>query len=121
MNLDDTIRAMAALGQSKGQVREALGISRHKFTEIVKALPDIEWQQTEAERLARRAGGRKGAAVKNAKHQHTVNGVKGSIPELCARFGQCTPQHARRRIHMGMTVAEAVTTPAPGRWAKVAA
>ncbi|WP_102853411.1 hypothetical protein [Stutzerimonas stutzeri] len=121
MNLDETIRAMAALGRSKGQVREALGIPRHKFTEIAKALPGIDWQQTEEERMARLAGARKGAAARHAKHVHTVNGITGSIQELCEVFGQCSPQHARRRIQAGMTVAEAVTTPAPGRWAKVAA
>ncbi len=121
MNLDDTIRAMAALGQSKGQVREALGISRSKFTLIIKMLPDINWQQTPEERAARIAGSRKGIATRRAQHLRTVNGVTGSIDELCERFGQCSAVHARRRIRQGWPPAEAITTPALGRWAKVAA
>ncbi|MCG6540222.1 hypothetical protein MCB86_09055 [Pseudomonas sp. KSR10] len=120
MNLDDTIRAMAALGQSKGQVREALGIPRNKFTEIAKMLPDIHWQQTPEERAARIAGAKKGIATRRAKHLRTVNGVTGSIEELCERFGQCSAGHARRRIRQGMSPAEAITTPAPGRWKKAA-
>src|SRR3546814_11763844 len=87
MNLDDTIRAMAALGQSKGQVREALGISRNKFTEIVKLLPDVTWQQTDEERAARIAGSKKGNATRHRQHLRTVNGVTGSTAELCERFG----------------------------------
>lgn len=121
MNLDDTIRAMAALGQSKGQVREALDIPRNKFTEIVKLMPDVKWQQTDEERAARIAGSKKGNATRRAQHLRTVNGVTGSIDELCERFGQCSAVHARRRIRQGMSPAEAITTPAPGRWAKVAA
>ncbi len=111
MNLDDTIRAMAALGRSKGQLREALGISRNTFAEIVKLLPDIEWQLSAETLAAMRAGARRAAEIRKAKHLHTVNGITGSIPDLCAWFGQCTPQYARRRIQQGMTVAQAVTTP----------
>lgn len=117
MNLDETIRAMAELGQSKGQVRDALGIPRNKFSEIVKLMPDIDWQQTPEERAARMAGARKGVATRHAQHLRTVNGVTGSIAELCERFGQCSAVHARRRIRQGMSVEEAITTPAPGRWA----
>lgn len=121
MNLDDTIRAMAALGQSKGQVREALGISRNKFTAIVKALPGIDWQLTPEERAARVKGAKKGAAVRSNRHLRTVNGITGSIDELCKRFGACSAVHARRRIRQGWPPVEAITTPALGRWARVAA
>lgn len=79
MTFDD-IAAAAAQGQTRVQVAQALGVSRHKFRTMLQALPPITWAADATKMEAMREEVR-------ARHRHTVRGVQGTLAELRAYFG----------------------------------
>lgn len=127
MDMEQTIRQMAADGCSKRQVAQTLGLHFKKLAAMCECMPDIVWKpsgQTLGDKEARasqkgfcteaqRASIAKAweARRKNREGRYTVQGVTaGTIRELCGLFG-IEYATVRSRMSKGWTLERAVTTP----------
>ena len=126
MSTEQFIRDSAHRGLSKTQCREALGVSRETFTEMLKYLGELPWPtkgNSLGNRLANEA--RRGycspklrneiARINHARRTrlaYTARGVTGNIPTLIKVLN--APVSARtvhRRLAKGMSLEEALFTP----------
>lgn len=125
LTTEQFIQEAAARNWSKTQTLEALGLCRETFYAMLKAMPPLVWPApgkslghqlgNEARRghcsPALRAAVVKAQTAHKAKASHVVNGVRGSIEEHAAR-SSVSASTVRRRMNAGMSITEALTTPA---------
>lgn len=118
------ITESARRGLSKTQVREALGVSRDKFWEMLKLLPDLAWAprgKSLGHRLSNesrrgqctpklRAALEIGRARRREKALHEVDGRKGTLEELAQHY-KVSASTVRRRLAAGLTLDAALKTP----------
>lgn len=116
------IRQAAAKNWTHKQTRVAMNINAGKFAMMVKALPDVVWAPhgirgdvgTRVRNNPRAIAGRaKGRAIIMERHMHTVNGRRGTIPQL-AREAGLAPSTLNRRLAT-MSLAEALAKPSRRR------
>jgi len=118
------IKESASRGLSKTQVREALGVSRDKFWEMLRLIPGLSWAppgQSLGHRLNNesrrgqctaklRAALEIGRAKRREKALHEVDGRKGTIEELAQHY-KVSASTVRRRMAAGLTLEAALKTP----------
>lgn len=123
MSTEQIIRECAALGWSRAQTCERLGISARKLRVILELLPDIEWPAPNKSVLQRQSfESRRGfcspanrAALLKARRaqipeQYEINGRTGSVQEL-AKYAPVPATTIRLRLSKGIEPAQAFTDP----------
>lgn len=125
LSTEQFIQEAAARNWSKTQTREALGVCRETFCAMLEAMPPLVWPArgkslghklgNEARRgncsPALRAAAAKAVATRKELRSHTVNGFRGTIEEHAAR-SSVSASTVRRRMNAGMSITEALATPA---------
>lgn len=129
MNTEAQIKEWAEKGWTRADVAQAIGLSLTKLYYYQKMIGykwpkgrSIGQRQYQRDRKPRgnpeRAAAMQAASVAARPH-YTVNGVYGTLHHLAAEIGAVAYANVRRRISLGMSVEDALLTPAqPGskRW-----
>lgn len=127
------IRSCAARGLSKSHTAQLLGFWPSVFPDylVLLGLDDVEWVKGAESLLAKQARRESGLARKGRTQdyltemdrarirkrnndlapKHSAFGVVGTLSELVALFGVVTKVSVGRRIKLGMSVEDALTTP----------
>jgi hypothetical protein len=129
MNTEAQIKEWAEAGWTRADVAQALGLSLTKLYYYQQSI-GFKWpkgrsigqRQYQRDRKPRgnpeRAAAMQAASVAARPH-YTVNGVHGTLHSLAKTIGVVAYENVRRRVRLGMSVEDALLTPAqPGskRW-----
>jgi hypothetical protein len=135
MTLEEQIRDLASKNYSFTHAARELGIPRSRLKMMMGYMPDVVWadkhesigwqegqenKRPQAKEL-RVELARIGRQALREKHAHTVQGVRGTIPELCRHFGVTSAYAAWKRIKAGWSLDAAVTTPTISKFGRKAA
>lgn len=127
VTLEEFIRESARNGLSKNQVREALGIPKSKFWDILRLIPDLKWSRPhETDGFIRANREKRGQCSENQKRailkaqaawleKRSIewNGHRGSV-EYLSQFSPVGIVTIRKRLKAGWTEVEALSTPRGG-------
>jgi len=136
-DIEQQIRQCVANGLGKKETVEYLGISRYALRKLTSAMPDLRWicrshtQSRLALYEAMRREPKYRERILRAKQAqldnlrvHEIDGVRGSIGELCEHFGDRVAvchNTVRVRVNKGWALRDALfqppypTEPSPGQ------